>query len=83
MADTLWLQDQHENLAKSCSELLHADGILVSTYMHHDDQSNVAPSFFQIAHENYGFEVSLSFPIDLCANLCQSPDGIRRRNRMG
>jgi nicotinamide N-methyltransferase len=35
IADTIFNHNQHENLLKSCKELLRSNGVVLTTYSHH------------------------------------------------
>ncbi|GBG34412.1 Protein N-terminal and lysine N-methyltransferase efm7 [Hondaea fermentalgiana] len=63
MADTLWMENQHENLLQTCVDILkrappEAEAVAVLTYMNHDDGRGVAGRFFAKAQELHGFQVS-------------------------
>mmetsp|Transcript_18270 Transcript_18270/g.33789 ORF Transcript_18270/g.33789 Transcript_18270/m.33789 type:complete len:313 (-) Transcript_18270:981-1919(-) len=60
MADTLWLEDQHENLLTTCRDLFERCGSalrIVLTFMNHDNRRAVASHFFQLAENQFGFEI--------------------------
>lgn len=50
MADTLWLEHEHDHLIASLTKLVKSKekgGLVISAFMHHDEDHRIATDFFQ------------------------------------